>query len=68
MLITLKEMMEIAEKREFAVGAFDASGLEAVEAEISAAEETGLPVILQFAQCHEPLIPLTTIGMVLFLR
>ena len=65
MLIDLKEMMEIAEKREFAIGAFDATGLEAVEAQISAAEETNLPVILQFAQCHEALIPLTTIGPIM---
>ena len=37
MLITLKEMMEIAEKREIAVGAFNATGLEPLEAEICVA-------------------------------
>ena len=65
MLVTLKEIMEIAEKKGFAVGAFDASGLEAIEAEILAAEELNLPVILQFAQCHESLIPLKTIGPIM---
>ena len=65
MLVTLKEMMKIAEERGIAVGAFNASGLEAVEAELSAAEETDLPVIIQFAQCHEPWIPLATIGPIM---
>jgi len=65
MLITLKEMMDIAEKRNIAVGAFNATGLEAIEAELRAAEELDLPVIIQFAQCHEPWIPLKTIGPVM---
>ncbi len=65
MLITLKEMMEIAEKREIAVGAFNATGLEPLEAEICVAQELNLPIIIQFAQCHEPLVPLTTIGPIM---
>jgi fructose-bisphosphate aldolase class II len=65
MLVTLKEIMEIAEKKEIAIGAFNASGLEAIEAEIAAAEALELPVIIQFAQCHEPWIPLTTIGPIM---
>ena len=65
MLVTLKEIMEIAEKRGIAVGAFNASGLEAIEAEIAAATELDVPVIIQFAQCHEPWIPLSTIGPIM---
>ena len=65
MLITLKEIMDIAEEKKIAVGAFNASGLEAIEAELAAAEELKLPVIIQFAQCHEPWIPLTTIGPIM---
>jgi len=65
MLVTLNAIMEIAESRKIAVGAFNASGLEAIEAEISAAEELNLPIIIQFAQCHEPWIPLTTIGPIM---
>jgi len=65
MLVTLKEIMEIAEKRNIAIGAFNASGLEAIEAELAAAEELNLPIIIQFAQCHEPWIPLTTIGPIM---
>lgn len=65
MLVTLKEVMELAEARNIAIGAFNASGLEAIEAELAAAEELNLPVIIQFAQCHEPWIPLTTIGPIM---
>ncbi len=65
MLITLKEILKIAEDKKIAIGAFNAHCLEAVEAEIRAAEELNLPVILQFAQCHEPWIPLKVIGPVM---
>jgi len=65
MLVTLKEIMDIAEEKNIAVGSFNASCLEAVEAELEAAEELKLPVIIQFAQCHEPWIPLRTIGPVM---
>lgn len=65
MLVTLKEIMNIAEERNIAIGAFNASGLEAIEAEMAAAQELNLPVIIQFAQCHEPWIPLKTIGPIM---
>ena len=65
MLVTLKEILEIAEEKKIAIGAFNASGLEAIEAEITAAEQLDLPVIMQFAQCHETLVPLSTIGPIM---
>ena len=65
MLVTLKEILAIAEERNIAIGAFNASGLEAIEAEITAAEQLDLPVIIQFAQCHETLVPLSTIGPIM---
>ncbi|MCR5487912.1 MAG: class II fructose-bisphosphate aldolase [Lachnospiraceae bacterium] len=65
MLVTLKEIMGMAEEKNIAVGSFNASCLEAVEAELEAAEELKLPVIIQFAQCHEPWIPLATIGPIM---
>lgn len=65
MLVTLKEIMDIAEEKNIAVGSFNASCLEAIEAELEAAEGLKLPVIIQFAQCHEPWIPLTTIGPIM---
>lgn len=65
MLVTLKEIMRIAEEKNIAIGSFNASGLEAIEAELAAAEELNLPIIIQFAQCHEPWIPLKTIGPIM---
>lgn len=65
MLITLKEILELAEKKKIAVGAFNAANLESLRAIIDAAEELALPVILQFAQCHEPWVPLALIGPVM---
>ncbi len=65
MLITLKEMMRIAEERGIAVGAFNTPNLESLRAILEAAEELALPVILQFAQCHEELVPLSLIGPVM---
>lgn len=65
MLVTLKEILKIAEDRQIAIGAFNATGLEAIEAELAAAHELDLPVIIQFAQCHEYMIPLKTIGPIM---
>ncbi|MGN0343709.1 MAG: ketose-bisphosphate aldolase [Lachnospiraceae bacterium] len=65
MLVTLNEVMKIAEEREIAIGSFNTPNLESLEAIISAAEELDLPVIIQFAQCHEPWIPLSLIGPIM---
>lgn len=65
MLVTLKEILKIAEEKNIAIGAFNAAGLESLTAEINAAEELDLPVIIQFAQCHEPWIPLKVIGPIM---
>ena len=65
MLVTLKEILEIAEKRQIAVGSFNAPNLESLQAVIGAAEELDLPVIIQFAQCHEPWLALDIIGPIM---
>lgn len=65
MLVTLKEILAIAEEKQISIGAFNASCLESLEGIIAAAEELDIPVILQFAQCHEPWIPLATIGPIM---
>ena len=65
MLITLKEILQIAEERNIAVGAFNAVSLESLQANFQAAEEMDVPLIIQFAQCHEPLIPLELIGPIM---
>ena len=65
MLVSLNEIMKIAEEREIAIGSFNTPNLESLEAIIRAAEELDLPVIIQFAQCHEPWIPLSLIGPIM---
>ena len=62
MLVSLKEILKIAQEENMAVGAFNAANLESLRAVIDAAEESCLPVILQFAQCHESWTPLELIG------
>lgn len=65
MLVTLKEILKIAEERKIAVGSFNTPNLESLRAVLLAAEEEKLPVIIQFAQCHEPWIPLELIGPIM---
>ena len=65
MLITLSDAMKIAEERKIAIGSFNTPNLEALQAVIGAAEELELPVIIQFAQCHEPWISLSVIGTIM---
>lgn len=65
MLVTLKEILKIAEEKKIAVGSFNTPNLESLTAVLSAAEELELPVIIQFAQCHEPWIPLSVIGPIM---
>ena len=62
MLVTLKDMMEIAEKEGIAIGGFNTPNLASLEAVIGAAEEEKLPVILMFAECHDEWVPLDLIG------
>lgn len=65
MLVTLNEVMVFAEERDIAIGSFNTPNQESVHAVIGAAEELDLPVIIQFAQCHEAWIPLDVIGPIM---
>lgn len=65
MLATLNEVMKIAEERRIAIGSFNTPNLESLQAVIGAAEELELPVIIQFAQCHEDWVPLSMFGPVM---
>ncbi len=65
MLVTLKEILQIAEEKKIAVGSFNTPNLESLRAILGAAEELDLPVIIMFAQCHEPWIPLSLIGPIM---
>ena len=62
MLVTLQWILKKAEEQNIAIGAFNTPNLESLQAIICAAEELQLPVIIQFAQCHESWIPLSVIG------
>lgn len=65
MLATLNEVMKIAEEKEIAIGSFNTPNLESLQATLGAAEELGLPVIIQFAQCHEENMELAVIGPIM---
>ncbi len=53
MLVTLKEILKIAEDKKIAVGSFNAPNMTSLKAVISAAEELNQPVIIMHAQVHE---------------
>lgn len=65
MLVNLKEICAEAEKRSIAIGAFNTVSIAALHAVVDAAEESGLPVILQYAQCHECYCGIEDIGPVM---
>ena len=65
MLITLKEILGIAEERKCAVGAFNTPNLECLTAVLQAAEELELPVIISHAEVHEPVSPMRIIGPIM---
>ena len=65
MLVNLKEILALAESKGIAVGAFNAAGLECIEAIFAAAEELDMPFVLMFAQLHEPWMHLKTIGPIM---
>lgn len=65
MLVNLKKILEIAEERKIAVGAFNCISIDTTRAIIEAAEELDTPVILQFAQCHECYVKLDDIAPIM---
>jgi fructose-bisphosphate aldolase class II len=67
MLITMKAILELAEAKNIAIGAFNITSLEGIQAVLQASEELNQPVILQFAPVHEAIIPMTVIGPVMLL-
>lgn len=68
MLATMNDVLKIAEEKKIAIGSFNTPNLESIQAVIEAAEELGLPVIIQFAECHDPWIALDWIGPVMLDR
>ncbi len=52
MLVNLKEILKIAEQNKTAIGMFNATGLDSLQAVIGAAEELCQPVIIAHAEVH----------------
>lgn len=65
MKASLKDILTTAESGGFAVGSFNTPNLESLRAVLAAAERNGLPVIIQHAQCHETLTPLSIMGPIM---
>ena len=66
MLITLKNILKMAESKDMAIAAFNVTSLEGLLAVIEAAEDEDTPVILQFANAaHSKYISLEDIGRVM---
>lgn len=65
MLASLKEVMEMADKGGYAIGAFNTPNLENLLAVIHNAEELNVPVIISHAQLHEEIAPLQDIGPIM---
>lgn len=62
MLVSLRDVCQIAEQKNMAVAAVNSASLEAIRAAIEVAEETHYPIIIQHAQAHESLVPLKYVG------
>ncbi|MBR4934083.1 MAG: class II fructose-bisphosphate aldolase [Clostridia bacterium] len=53
MLVTLKEILNIAKEKKIALGSFNTPNMASARAVIAAAEELNVPVIIMHAQVHE---------------
>ena len=53
MLVTLKEILKIAEAKKSAIGSFNTPNMASLRAVLGAAEELNQPVIIMHAQVHE---------------
>ena len=53
MLVTLKQVLKVAEAKKCAIGSFNTPNLASMRAVIGAAEESKMPVIIMHAQIHE---------------
>lgn len=65
MIVSMKTILEIADAENIAIGAFNVTELEGIQAVLGAAEELGKPVIIQFAPVHEEYISLNTLGPIM---
>lgn len=62
MLVSMRDICNIAEQNNMAVAAVNSASLEAVRAAVDVAEETGYPIIIQHAEVHESLVPIDVVA------
>ncbi len=62
MLVNLKEILKIAEEEKSAVGMFNATGFDSLQAVIGAAEELNRPVIIAHAEVHNVYNDISFVG------
>lgn len=62
MLVNLKEILKIAEEEKNAVGMFNATGFDSLQAVIAAAEELNKPVIIAHAEIHNIYNDISMVG------
>jgi len=65
MLVSLKQILAIAEREKTAIAQFNAPNMECAAAAVRAAERLKTPVILSHAECHEALIKMEEITSVM---
>lgn len=65
MLVTLTEILQLAEAKKCAIGSFNTPNLESIMAVIGAAEELNVPVIIMHAEVHESMMPISVIGPIM---
>ena len=62
MLVNLKEILKIAEKEKIAIGSFNATGFDSLQAVIKGAEELNQPVIIAHAEVHNVYNDISMVG------
>ena len=62
MLVNLKEILKIAEQDKTAIGMFNATGFDSLQAVIGAAEELNQPVIIAHAEVHNVFNDISMVG------
>ena len=62
MLVNLKEILKIAEQEKNAIGMFNATGFDSLQAVVAAAEELNKPVIIAHAEVHNVYNDISMVG------
>ena len=62
MLVNLKEILEIGKEKNIAIGMFNATGFDSLQAVVAAAEELNQPVIIAHAEVHNVYNDISLVG------